>query len=54
MERGFIRMEVIAYDDLIEYGSEDAVATAGKRRLEGKDYVIQDGDIVVVRFSPSR
>jgi len=54
MERGFIRMEAIAYDDLIEHGSEEAVAAAGKRRLEGKDYFIQDGDIVVVRFSPSR
>jgi hypothetical protein len=54
MERGFIRMEVIEYDDLIEYGSEDAVAKAGKRRLEGKEYVIRDGDIVVVRFSPAR
>ena len=54
MERGFIRMEVIAYDDLIEHGSEEAVAAAGRRRLEGKDYFIQDGDIVVVRFSPPR
>ncbi len=54
MERGFIRMEVIAYDDLIEHGSEDAVAKAGKRRLEGKEYEVRDGDIVVVRFSPAR
>jgi len=54
MERGFIRMEVIAYDDLIEYGSEEAVAKAGKARLEGKEYEIQDGDIVVIRFSPPR
>jgi GTP-binding protein YchF len=54
MERGFIRMEVIAYDDLIKHGSEDAVAKAGKRRLEGKEYVVRDGDIVVVRFSPPR
>ncbi len=54
MERGFIRMEVIAYDDLMEHGSEDAVAKAGKQRLEGKEYLIRDGDIVVVRFSPSR
>jgi len=54
MERGFIRMEVIAYDDLIEYGSEDAVAKAGKLRLEGKEYEIRDGDVVVIRFSPSR
>jgi len=54
MERGFIRMEVIAYSDLIEHGSEEAVAKAGKLRLEGKEYEVHDGDIVVVRFSPSR
>ncbi|MEN6369042.1 MAG: DUF933 domain-containing protein, partial [Thermotogota bacterium] len=54
MERGFIRMEVIAYEDLIECGSEAAAAKAGKRRLEGRDYKIQDGDIVVIRFSPPR
>ena len=54
MEHGFIRMEVIAYDDLIEHGSEEAVAKAGKARLEGKEYEIRDGDIVVIRFSPPR
>lgn len=54
MERGFIRMEVIAYDDLIEHGSEEAVAKAGKARLEGKEYEIRDGDVVVIRFSPPR
>ncbi len=54
MERGFIRMEVIAYDDLIGGGSEAAAAKAGKRRLEGRDYEIQDGDVVVIRFSPPR
>ncbi|MBN2711226.1 MAG: redox-regulated ATPase YchF [Planctomycetes bacterium] len=48
---GFIRMEVITYDDLMEYGSEAAVAKAGKHRLEGKDYIVQDGDIVVVRHN---
>ena len=47
-------MEVIAYDDLIEHGSEEAAAQAGKRKLEGKDYRVQDGDIVVVRFSPAK
>ena len=52
MEKGFIRMEVIRYDDLIALGSEEAVIKAGKRRIVGKDYQIQDGDIVVVRFSP--
>ncbi len=54
MERGFIRLEVIAYADLVECGSEAAAAKAGKRRLEGRDYEIQDGDVVVVRFSPPR
>lgn len=53
MEKGFIRMEVIRYADLIGLGSEAAVAKAGKQRLEGKDYVVQDGDIVVVRFNKS-
>ncbi len=54
MEKGFIRMEVIRCDDLIELGSEDAAVKAGKRRIVGKDYLIQDGDVVVVRFSPRR
>ncbi len=54
MERGFIRMEVIPYADLVLLGSEDAVAKAGKRRLEGRDYEVQDGDIVIIRFSPPR
>lgn len=48
-EDAFIRMEVIRYEDLMEYGSEAAVAKAGKQRLEGKDYIVQDGDIVVIR-----
>ena len=54
MEKGFIRMEVTRYEDLIEYGSEAAVARAGKHRLEGRTYEVQDGDIVVVRFTPPR
>jgi hypothetical protein len=54
MEKGFIRMEVIRYEDLIELGSEAAVARAGKQRIEGKTYEIRDGDVVVVRFSPKR
>jgi ribosome-binding ATPase len=52
MEKGFIRMEVIKYEDLIELGSEAAAAKAGKQRIEGKAYEIQDGDVVVVRFNP--
>ncbi len=54
MERGFVRMEVIPYVDLALLGSEDAVAKAGKRRLEGRDYEVQDGDIVIIRFTPPR
>jgi hypothetical protein len=54
MERGFVRMEVIPYADLLLHGSEDAVAKAGKRRLEGRDYEVQDGDIVIIRFTPPR
>ncbi|MBO6251786.1 MAG: redox-regulated ATPase YchF [Muribaculaceae bacterium] len=50
-ERGFIRAEVIKYDDFIHYGSEAAVKEAGKMHIEGKDYVFQDGDIVVFRFN---
>ena len=50
-EKGFIRAEVIAYDDLIECGSELKVKEAGKFRLEGKDYLMQDGDICHFRFN---
>ena len=50
-EKGFIRAEVISYEDLIEYGSELKVKEAGKARLEGKDYLMQDGDICHFRFN---
>lgn len=50
-ERGFIRAEIIKYEDYIYYGSEAAVKEAGKMHIEGKDYVFQDGDIVVFRFN---
>ena len=50
-EKGFIRAEVIKYDDYIEYGSESAVRDAGKLAVEGKDYVVQDGDIMHFRFN---
>ena len=50
-EKGFIRAEVIAYDDLIKYGDELKVKEAGKFRLEGKDYLMQDGDICHFRFN---
>ncbi|NOZ02725.1 MAG: redox-regulated ATPase YchF [Deltaproteobacteria bacterium] len=51
IERGFIRAEVMSYDDLAELGSEAAVKKAGKARLEGKDYVIRDGDVINFRFN---
>ncbi len=51
MEAGFIRMEVMSYADFTQYGSEAAVAKAGRHRLEGKEYEVQDGDIVTVRFN---
>lgn len=50
-ERGFIRAEVMSYQDLKEYGSEKAVREAGKMRVEGKDYIMQDGDICHFRFN---
>ncbi|MCS6991219.1 MAG: redox-regulated ATPase YchF [Chitinophagales bacterium] len=49
-ERGFIRAEVIAYDDFIALGSEAACRQSGKLRIEGKDYVVQDGDIIHFLF----
>jgi GTP-binding protein YchF len=51
IERGFIRAEVIAYDDFISHGSEAKCKEAGKLRLEGKDYVVKDGDIIHFRFA---
>ncbi|MGN0880216.1 MAG: redox-regulated ATPase YchF [Oligosphaeraceae bacterium] len=51
MQRGFIRMEVESYDDLMQHGSWNAAKEAGKLRIEGKDYVMQDGDCCFVRFS---
>ena len=50
-EKGFIRAEVIKYDDYIRYGSEAAVKEAGKLGVEGKEYVVQDGDIMHFRFN---
>ena len=50
-EKGFIRAEVIKYEDYIQYGSEAAVREAGKMGIEGKDYVVQDGDIMHFRFN---
>lgn len=50
-ERGFIKAEVISFDDLIEAGSVAAARSAGKARIEGKDYVMHDGDVVEFRFN---
>jgi GTP-binding protein YchF len=49
--RGFIRAETIAYDDYVTYGGETGAQTAGKMRLEGKDYVVADGDVMHFRFA---
>ena len=51
MERGFIRAEVIKYKDYIELGSEAACRDAGKLAVEGKQYVVEDGDIIYIRFN---
>lgn len=50
-EKGFIRAEVISYDDFVHYGSEAKVKEAGKLRVEGKEYIVQDGDIMHFRFN---
>ncbi|MDD5082245.1 MAG: DUF933 domain-containing protein, partial [Dehalococcoidales bacterium] len=51
MEKGFIRMEVVRYEDLIELGSEAAVAKAGRQHIESREYEVQDGDTVKVLFN---
>ena len=50
-EKGFIRAEVISYSVYDEYGSEQKVKEAGKARVEGKDYIVQDGDVMHFRFN---
>jgi len=50
-ERGFIRAETIAYDDFVKFGGETGARDAGKMRSEGKDYVVQDGDVLLFRFN---
>jgi ribosome-binding ATPase YchF (GTP1/OBG family) len=51
IKRGFIRAETFSFDELREFGSEKALKAAGKIRLEGKEYVVQDGDIINFRFN---
>ena len=50
-EKGFIKAEVVSFDDLVEAGSMAAAKAAGKVRMEGKDYVMEDGDVVEFRFN---
>ena len=50
-EKGFIKAEVISYDDYVTYGSEAACRDAGKLRIEGKEYVVKDGDVMHFRFN---
>ena len=51
LERGFIRAEVVSFDDLVECGSESEAKKRGLVRTEGKDYVVQDGDILHILFN---
>jgi ribosome-binding ATPase YchF (GTP1/OBG family) len=50
-EKGFIRAEVIAYNDFVQYKGEQGAKEAGKWRLEGKEYIVQDGDVMHFRFN---
>jgi len=50
-EKGFIRAEVMKYDDFVRYGSEAAVKEAGKFKVEGKEYIVSDGDVMHFRFN---
>jgi ribosome-binding ATPase len=50
-QRGFIKAEIVSYDALIAAGSVAAARSVGKARIEGKDYVMQDGDVVEFRFN---
>jgi GTP-binding protein YchF len=50
-EKGFIRAEVTSYDDFIQYNGESGAKEAGKLRLEGKDYIVKDGDVMHFRFN---
>ena len=51
IERGFIRAEIVSYDDLVKYGSMTKVKEQGLVRMEGKDYIMKDGDIVDFKFN---
>ena len=51
IERGFIKAETIAYEALIEYGTMSAAKEKGLVRLEGKDYIVKDGDVILFKFN---
>jgi ribosome-binding ATPase YchF (GTP1/OBG family) len=51
LQKGFIRAEVVGYDDLITLGGMNEVKSKGKFRLEGKEYIVKDGDILNIRFN---
>ena len=50
-EKGFIRAEITAYDDFVDFKGEQGAKEAGRWRLEGKEYVVQDGDVIHFRFN---
>ncbi|MCL2526085.1 MAG: DUF933 domain-containing protein, partial [Coriobacteriia bacterium] len=50
-ERGFIKAEVVSFEDYVEYGGEKGARDVGKLRLEGKDYVVKDGDVMHFKFN---
>jgi ribosome-binding ATPase YchF (GTP1/OBG family) len=51
MERGFIRAEVVTFEDYDRYETMAAIKAAGRHHLEGKEYVVQDGDVILFRFN---
>jgi len=51
MEKGFIRAEILSFQDMITYGSTAEARNKGRLRVEGKNYIIEDGDIIEIRFN---
>ncbi|MCJ7507903.1 MAG: DUF933 domain-containing protein, partial [candidate division Zixibacteria bacterium] len=51
MEKGFIKAEIISYEKLLEFGSTARAREKGELKLEGKDYIVQDGDVILFRFN---
>mgnify|MGYP002513970414 CR=1 FL=1 len=50
-EKGFIKAETYSFEDLVKYGSEAEIKAAGKYRIEGKEYIVQDGDVIFFKFN---